>query len=571
MLKYLFPFCHLVLIMSGELQSQTQTVVYLPETGNIINPERGFYHHTETHSDAYSPLVLSQLQSFRNENISLILRVFYLEDFTDTTISGTYLNQVEQDFQTIRQAGLKAVIRFAYTNQTIGWPPASPYGDADKPHILTHIGQLKPILQQNSDVIAGVQAGFIGIWGEWYYTTHFGDPLNGPPTPANIADRAEVLDSLLAVFPSHIQIQTRTPGIKMSTLGITVNDYLDSTQAFNGSSLSRIGHHNDCFLASSHDFGTYGDTTLEKPYLEMDTRFTLMGGETCNPDTNYIQCINSLSELRRFHWTYLNTDYHPDVINGWNTEGCMDEIQQKLGYRLQLVDGTFTTMASQGDGIVVQLSLINTGWAAPVHPKPVILRFVNTSDQTEYQLKLSAYDVRFWLPGDTILIDETIGIGSNVSNGNYQLSIHLPDQDSLLGANPDYAIRLANENTWQSASGDNSLNFTLAIDENHAGGTPYSGDNWIGEPVNTGLKGSLNHQFKVFPNPTTGKIRIIPGEPGMDLTFRLTDMQGRLLFNNPVPGRALSYETNLDHYPEGIYLLQIISKQGNAVYRISKR
>ena len=34
--------------------------------------------------------------------------------------------------------------------------------------------QLKPVLQKNEDVIFVLQAGFVGAWGEWYYTTHFG-------------------------------------------------------------------------------------------------------------------------------------------------------------------------------------------------------------------------------------------------------------------------------------------------------------------------------------------------------------------------------------------------------------
>ena len=46
--------------------------------------------------------------------------------------------------------------------------------------------QLAPILQSNSDVILTVQAGFIGLWGEWYYTTHYGmPPLSAQVSPPN--------------------------------------------------------------------------------------------------------------------------------------------------------------------------------------------------------------------------------------------------------------------------------------------------------------------------------------------------------------------------------------------------
>ena len=41
------------------------------------------------------------------------------------------------------------------------------------------------------------------------------------------------------------------------------------------------GHHNDCFLASSDDFGTYDDKSVEYPYMQDDTKYAVMGGETC--------------------------------------------------------------------------------------------------------------------------------------------------------------------------------------------------------------------------------------------------------------------------------------------------
>ena len=149
---------------------QTTTVDYVGTSTLMPNPERGFYHHTETHSNDYTALDLATLQGYRrDEQITLILRLFYLEDFINSDISPTYLGNVQADFDTIRAAGLKAIVRFAYTNQL---PPTPPYGDAPKAQILRHLEQLQPILQPNRDVIAVVQAGFVGVWGEWYYTDY---------------------------------------------------------------------------------------------------------------------------------------------------------------------------------------------------------------------------------------------------------------------------------------------------------------------------------------------------------------------------------------------------------------
>src|SRR6185295_13966836 len=60
--------------------------------------------------------------------------------------------------------------------------------------------------------------------------------------------------------------------------------------AFDGSAAARIGFHNDCFLADATDAGTFADydgatdgqdITRLRDYQAQETRFTVMGGETC--------------------------------------------------------------------------------------------------------------------------------------------------------------------------------------------------------------------------------------------------------------------------------------------------
>lgn len=62
--------------------------------------------------------------------------------------------------------------------------------------------------------------------------------------------------------------------------------------AFDGTELTRTGHHNDCFLASDTDFGTYSDGNIdaEKSYIEGETKYTIMGGETCQVNAPRSEC-----------------------------------------------------------------------------------------------------------------------------------------------------------------------------------------------------------------------------------------------------------------------------------------
>ena len=159
--------------------------MYTPTDDVFPNPERGFYHQEETDSNDYLSLNEGSLRGYReNEDISLILRLFYMDDFVTDDISQTYLDNMQTDFDTLRSVGLKAIIRFAYNTFE--------NADAEKAQVLSHIQQLEPVLRRNQDVIATVQAGFVGPWGEWHSSTNF----------ASDDDRREVLFALLDALPN---------------------------------------------------------------------------------------------------------------------------------------------------------------------------------------------------------------------------------------------------------------------------------------------------------------------------------------------------------------------------------
>src|SRR6185503_20934424 len=107
------------------------------------------------------------------------------------------LDGLDSNFSDIRDAGVKAIIRFAYNEGP--YPDSEP--DASKAMILRHIEQLTPLLQKNADIIAWLEAGFIGAWGEWHTSTHGLD---------NLIDKHDVLQALVAAVPNRY-VQVRYP------------------------------------------------------------------------------------------------------------------------------------------------------------------------------------------------------------------------------------------------------------------------------------------------------------------------------------------------------------------------
>lgn len=423
------------------------TVTYTPTSENFANPERGLYHHT---GDCDKQIFdVAVLQGYRTrQGISLVMCVFYLAEFRNSPISQTALTHLQRQFDTARAAGVKVILRFAYTTSTDG-------ADAPKDRVLAHLDQLAPALRNNSDVIYLMQAGFIGAWGEWYYTQNFGNA--GVISATDWANRKAVTDKILSVLPATRMVQLRTPKFKRTMYTASP---LSPGDAYNGTAVARLGHHNDCFLASPDDYGTYENPAVEYPYLAAETTYLAMGGETCAPNPPRSSCPTATSELEQFHWSYLNTDYHAGVLASWRDGGCLADVTLRLGYRFTLQSGTYPTTANRGGQLRATITLANRGWAAPVNPRGTALVLRNTVSGTYYWFTLDA-DPRRWLPGATTTISPTIALPADMPSGSYALLLVLPDQQ--LSSRPDYSIRFANENVWEPATGYNDLRHVVAV------------------------------------------------------------------------------------------------------------
>ncbi len=486
----LFPFLTI---------AQTTTINYTESTADFPNPERGFYRYSSTHSDSYAPLNAATLAGYRSLHTpfsagydiysTLVYRVFYLDDFTSSAISSSYLSSVQADFDAARTAGVKLIVRFAYTDNVDGSTCASwicpPYGDASKSWVLQHINQIKPYLVSNKDVIALVQFGFIGTWGEGYYTDYFGDASQSPYilTATNWDDRTEVLNAYLDAVPTDRMIQVRYPQAKQKAIygnaAPTTSAAVSSAQAYDETNISRIGHHNDCYLASYTDFGTYNnygppssfaDTTNLKPYVTDDSRYVVVGGETCSEYAPFDNCATdggyADTEMRRLHYSYLNSQYNNAVNNGW-VGSCLDDVKKNLGYRLVLENGTYTNEAQPGQTISIDFNIKNVGYAAPYNPRGIEIILRNTATAALYFAELNT-DPRFWLTGSHN-VNEALCLPVDIPTGNYDLLLNLPDVDYRLYARPEYSIQLANNGIWEPATGYNSLGHTLTINNSATG------------------------------------------------------------------------------------------------------
>jgi hypothetical protein len=428
-------------------KADLNTRTYRPARGPVQNPERGWYYT----ADCDGRIAVEQLRAWNDrEGITLAVCSVSLGEFIDKDISATALDRFNRNMDAFRAAGLKAILRFSYSSDISG-------ADATLTRMKAHMDQLKPYLEKHKDVIAVVHAGFIGGWGEWAYSHHFGNL--GQLNEENWQDRKAVVDKLLSVVPDERIVQLRTPDFKRRFAG---EKPLQAAEAHSGSARARLGHHNDCFLASSNDWGTYINRAVEYPYLQAETAFVAMGGETCNLEPKRSNCKHALEELARFHYSYLNLSYHPDVLKTFRQEGCFAEIENRLGYRLLLQRAAFPKLAEAGGELAFELAVRNVGWAAPFNRRDAELVLRNLSTHALIRLRIDT-DIRQWLPGEAIHIRQNLALPYELPPGRYELLLSFPDASPTLRNRPDYAIRLAHEDGWETATGFNRLGHAIEV------------------------------------------------------------------------------------------------------------
>jgi hypothetical protein len=433
MSRILAPLCTLLLLAPGD----PVTKKFAPSDEEFPNPERGlmvFIKLTENGDLGY----------LREKQVTLVFANVSLAAYRNGPIPAEFLAKLDQGFQRVRNAGLKIVLRFTYSGNT-GDP------DAPKASVLGHIAQLKPLLQAHGDVLAALQAGFIGAWGEWHGSMHGND---------DPGVRREVVQALLDAVPSVRMVQLRTPAFKQAMTGPAP---LAEADAFKGTPRARLGHHNDAFFSDANDMGTYAEPVRGKEWMAQEARFVVNGGETTDAPKG--GGAEFLAEMERLHWSFVHLRYSDAVRSAWETQGHLGTLRRRLGYRFSLLEATFPSALKPGGQMELSLRLRNDGFAAPFNPRA--LHVVLSSKAARLDAKLSI-DARHWEPGEH-KISVKLSIPSKAVRGPYRLGLALPDEAASLASRPEYAARFANAGVWDPKEGLNVLAEELKISDNAPG------------------------------------------------------------------------------------------------------
>jgi hypothetical protein len=410
-------------------------------TESLDNPERGFSMPIGLFDSG------TMARAKADRGVTMIRVVARIDEWRAQDLSPRALAAVEDRMNEARAAGVKLIWRFAYNEGP--YPNSQP--DANLDQIKRHIAQLKPLLRKHGDVIAWMEAGFIGAWGEWHSSTNGLDK--------SVEAKRQVVDALLDALPETRSVQLRYPGDIEAMTG----NRFTAREAHTATRKARIGHHNDCFVASDSDQGTYGRASRsiaeEKAFIAQLGLYTPIGGETCGTAPPRSECATAARELELLGFSELNLAYHGGVLESWRRGGCFDEIRSRLGYRLGVDMIILPPVILPGRDARITMKLRNFGYAAPMLRRPVYL----VLDGPVRRFFRLPNDPRKWARNATHAIDLIAEIPRDMPVGMYSLALWLPDDSATLAADPRFAVRLANPGVWDRKTGFNRLIESIEI------------------------------------------------------------------------------------------------------------
>ena len=456
-----------------------EDISYTESLDETPNPYRGFYSSEVLSYHRGQKNFANDMSEYRNSLVHLRIDISdftnhdgrdgFKDDIEINSSTTNMLSALDGTLQSLRENNGTAVVRIAYdagykgklkdsgdTKRTV-WEPRS----INK--ALQHQQAIGEIFAKYPDVIASVECGVFGPWGEMHSSDF--------RTEANVK---KVVGKWLEVLPDSIPISVRQPEFYSWWSGVPI-DKIDSDVTTPEQAAYRVGVYNDGYLGSYDDRGTFRDREREVAWLSNQAKHTLYGGEIVlfeeddDHPTN-VQPTGLYMEQEAFktHTSYLNVGWNDEIIakmkktkfkgnNSLYNNGSLTEfnyVQNHLGYRYVVRNVSLTRETSKYENFALEAGIENVGFANLVKEKKAYLILKSTDGNFEKTYDLGALDPslgesasnvdpRNWDSTATTSVKVNVDIPDDFAEGKYEVYIKLVT-DTSNGVYHSYPIRFSN-------------------------------------------------------------------------------------------------------------------------------
>lgn len=431
---------------------------YLESTKIIRNPERGWYliygcmvnnNSNEGKSSYYEFIDQHNIED------SLVLIMFNLQEYRNGNISNEGLAYINNVMESVRQSGLKAIVRFVYD-----WDGNGIESEPDDISIImNHMEQLKTSFNTYEDVIYLVQGIFVGSYGEMHSSKYLDED-----------SVAKLMNKLLECTSEDTKLSVRTPAYWR--LLCSREDPISSLTELPG---ARIGLYNDGLCSSDSDLGTYWDGTggenrnyassrlrVEEINFQSELcQFVPNGGEIAI-ESEYNDLDNIVKEFPLLHISYLNRDYNRDVLEKWKISTYLSNIdgdpyngvngykyvQDHLGYRFVLRDVSISKRIFFNMPSTLEIQIENTGFANMYYSKDIILLLKGINIGDEISISIDT-DIRTWQSGEITKLSISIPT-KELKDNAYNIYLEISDENGNI-------VQMANSNIYDDVLKANEI------------------------------------------------------------------------------------------------------------------
>ena len=448
-------------------------------------------------SNPYQPItfynlsdILQRDEQRYTETTRLTQLYFYLTSYMGTSIPDAAFQNMQKVFDNVKKSGYKVILIFAYRyDETCAFET---YGD-----IKRHLSQLKPFLLKNESLIFSVQAGFLGLWGEWHATGLDNSPYH----------KKVVIRDLLNAIPPGRKLQVRETQYKADaagyikrTAGGPIEYYPLTNEEYN-----RIGFQNAYLVLEQGPYAQWDYRWPDDDYffVKKECLATVVDGEMPYDGAGAYNfndiahgtlggwkaiermrehAYSSFSVVHNFkvnisawkhqlvtpdmfysHDLAISEDYFLDQHARIIPRPAYEYIRDHLGYRFEMKEAHIPVYVNRGDSATFTIDLKNFGFAPLINKRPVYLVLIDEQGNvTEFR---TTVDPRQWMPVQSRsdasqTIKHTERVTEALSPGIYKVGLWLPDEDPELRYNNEYAIQFANGNIeyWKDAAGKFLIN-----------------------------------------------------------------------------------------------------------------
>ncbi|MCM1507683.1 MAG: DUF4832 domain-containing protein [Ruminococcus flavefaciens] len=463
-------------------ETQKRTISYTEKVGTIENPAMGYT------STVWANCKPNSTPTY-NPTGSLVLFFIDIGAFSSgangtTADDGTYTDGVDYDldetfftswrttFENCRKNGCTIALRFRYDANGKDKPEPATF---DK--VLDHIRQIKNsgILEEYKDIIAYVESGFVGKWGEQH---------GGKYT--SVEEKAELLDAMLDCVPSPIPVTVRTPDIFAKWVGIERKDLADYEAT--GEEL-RVGLYNDGYMGSDSDLGTFANRQIETDWLSKQTITSYYGGEfSGNLDwaKKYDTYLpeNAIPEMYKTHLSYINGNIfqlYKDYTYGeqydmgeidnsaYYGQNVFQFIRDHLGYRFVLRHSGFgdSENIKQGDTVEVHFSVDNTGFANPIPETKAEIILEQNGSFIRTPIDVNPNEWYSCTSNGEIV---SLKLPDSIPTGDWNAYLKISMGDNTVDQLNLRSVQFANEDIWDASLGANYIG-SFTVEENDTKGS----------------------------------------------------------------------------------------------------